>query len=156
MTIILKKECVSQGIEQSSRRIRLVKANSIMRIILFATVLAIGLCLIGVGKIDAKRDFFSEYSKLIDTLRKNGIEVSEQFRKNAMSYINYEGAKGLIRISPNKPGLTWSFYDIVFLRKDLILVSYDDGEMTGGDLLIKVDYKKEKILNMQTLWDSSM
>ena len=60
----------------------------------------------------------------------------------------------MIKTQTSKPGiLKWYFSKITFLRKDLIFGQYEDGEMFGGEILIKVISSGDKIVNMKTLWN---
>lgn len=100
-------------------------------------------------------DFYSEYSTLIKSLQDNGIKVPECFKKEVEEYLHSKKAFVLIGFAPSNEYLRWNFHHIIFLRPDLVFASYDDGEMYGGDFLLKVDYSGEQVISIKTLWNSA-
>jgi hypothetical protein len=102
-----------------------------------------------------REDIYSEYSALIESLKKSGVDVHEGFKENVLKFLNSDEKVSLIGFQPSNVGLSWYLYDLVFLRKDLIFVSYEDGQMYGGDLLISVKYSDNKVISMKTLWNSA-
>jgi hypothetical protein len=109
---------------------------------------------LSIASEKSDRSIIHEYSALIESLQKNGIDVAVVLKENVSEYLKGRGGASLIKIQTFKEGLTWNFYDLVFLRKDLVFVSYDDGEMLGGELLLKIIYSKNKVVSMKALWDS--
>lgn len=96
----------------------------------------------------------TNYSKLIEKLQSMQMEVSEPLRKSAIEYLNSREASDLIRIQTSKPGiLTWHLHSVIFLKKELIFASYDDGEMYGGDILLKVISSGNEVTGMKSLWN---
>jgi len=104
---------------------------------------------------EARADFYPEYSALIKALQENGVDVPEPFRKNVHKYLGSKKGIALIGLEPSSAGLTWYFHRVVFLRMDLLFVSYEDGQMYGGDLLVKIDSSDNKVISMRTLWNSA-
>lgn len=98
---------------------------------------------------------YIDYYDLIEKILKLGIQLPPSYEKSIISYLDREKAQALIKIQTSKPGiLKWYFSKITFLRKDLIFGEYEDGEMFGGEILIKVISSGDKIVNMKTLWNS--
>ena len=96
----------------------------------------------------------TDYSDLIEKIQKLGIQFSSSYKKSVINYLDSERVQALIKIQTSKPGiLKWYFAKITFLRKDLIFGQYEDGEMFGGHILIKVISSGDKIVNMKTLWN---
>ena len=96
----------------------------------------------------------ADYSNLVKKLHSMKIDVSETHRKSVIEYLDSEKASDLIKIQPSKPGiLTWHFHDVIFLKKDLIFAQYDDGEMHGGDILLKIIISGGKVTGMKSLWN---
>jgi hypothetical protein len=96
----------------------------------------------------------TNYSKLVEKLQSVQIDVSEPHRESVIKYLDSGEASDLIKIQTSKPGiLTWLFHDVIFLKKDLIFAQYDDGEMFGGDILIKVIFLENQATNMKALWN---
>ena len=102
---------------------------------------------------DHSEYFYAEYSGLMKALKANGISVEKQLNEDVIKYIT-DKADHLIGILPGNKGLKWIFSEIIYLRKDLIFVSYDDGEMYGGDVLIKITLTNNKVVSMKTIWNS--
>lgn len=97
---------------------------------------------------------YNDYDDLIEKIQKLGIQLSPSYEDSVINYLRSKRAQALIKIQTSKPGiLKWYFYNITFLRKDLIFGQYEDGEMFGGDILIKVISSGDKIVNMKTLWN---
>lgn len=96
----------------------------------------------------------TDYSNLVKKLHSMKIDVSEPHRKCVIGYLDSEKASDLIKIQPSKPGiLIWHFHDVIFLTKDLIFAKYDDGEMFGGDILLKAIFSDDQLTNMKALWN---
>lgn len=96
----------------------------------------------------------ADYSNLVKKLHSMKIDVSETHRKSVIEYLDSEKASDLIKIQPSKPGiLTWHFHSVIFLKKELIFASYDDGEMFGGDILLKAIFLDDRLNNMKALWN---
>ena len=97
---------------------------------------------------------YIDYNDLIEKILKLGIQFLPSYEKRVIDYLDGERAQALIKIQTSKPGiLKWYFFKITFLRRDLIIGQYEDGEMFGGDILIKVISSGDKIVNMKTLWN---
>ena len=96
----------------------------------------------------------TNYSKLIEKLESMNIQVSEPERESVTKYLERREASDLVRIQTSKPGvLIWHFHSVIFLKKDLIFASYEDGEISGGDILLKVIFTDNQVTNMKSLWD---
>lgn len=100
------------------------------------------------------KNFYKEYDALIKSLQQNGFEVSGAYNESVTKFLKSEKAISLVGFTPEKGG-SWSFYQIVYLRKDLMFVSYDDGEMYGGNLLVKITSSNNQIISMKTVWNSA-
>jgi hypothetical protein len=97
---------------------------------------------------------YIDYDDLIEKIQKLGIQLSPSYKDSVINYLRSKRAQALIKIQTSKPGiLKWYFFKITFLRKDLIFGEYEDGEMYGGKILIKVVSSGDKIVNMKTLWN---
>lgn len=97
---------------------------------------------------------YIDYDDLIEKIQKLGIQLSPSYKNSVINYLGSKRAQGLIKIQTSKPGiLKWYFFKITFLRRNLIFGQYEDGEMFGGDILIKVISSGDKIVNMKTLWN---
>ena len=97
---------------------------------------------------------YIDYYDLIEKIQKLGIKLSPSYEKSVIKYFDSERVQALIKIQASKPGiLKWYFSKNTFLRKDLIFGQYEDGEMFGGYILIKVISSGDKIVNMKTLWN---
>ena len=97
---------------------------------------------------------YIDYDDLIEKIQKLGIQLSPSYKNSVINYLGSKRAQRLIKIQTSKPGiLKWYFFKITFLRRDLIIGQYEDGEMFGGDILIKVISSGDKIVNMKTLWN---
>lgn len=96
-----------------------------------------------------------DYSKLVQKIQSMQIDVPVSYRENAAKYLDSGKASQLIKIQTIKPGiLTWYFHSVIFLKKDLIYAQYDDGEMSGGEILIKVILSENQVTAMKALWNS--
>jgi len=96
----------------------------------------------------------TNYSKLVEKLQSMQIDVSEPHRNSVLKYLVSEKASDLIKIQTSKTGiLTWHFHDVIFLKKDLIFAQFDDGEMFGGDILLKVISSVDEVADMKSLWN---
>ena len=96
----------------------------------------------------------TDYSNLANKLHSMKIDVLEPHRKSVIEYLDSEKASDLIKIQTSKPGiLTWHFHDVIFLKKDLIFAKYDDGEMFGGDILLKAIFSDDRLTHMESLWN---
>lgn len=96
----------------------------------------------------------AEYSKLVETLRSIQISVPKSYNESVLKYLRTENASRLIRIPTSKPGwLKWNFHDVIYLKKDLIFVKYNDGEMFGGDVLLRIIADEDQISNINILWN---
>ncbi len=94
-----------------------------------------------------------DYSKLVQKLQSMQIDVHGAYKESVLNYLDSRRASGLIKIQTSKPGiLTWHFHGVIFLKKDLIFAQYDDGEMFGGDILIKVLFSENQATAMKALW----
>ena len=71
-----------------------------------------------------------------------------------MKYLSGDNISSLIGIPTSKPGiLGWHFENVMFLRKDLVFARYSDGEMYGGEILIKVFLEDDQIIFAESLWN---
>jgi len=96
-----------------------------------------------------------DYSKLVQKIQSMQIDVPVSYRENVAKYLDSGKASQLIKIQTSKPGiLTWYFHSVIFLKKDLIYAQYDDGEMSGGEILIKVILSENQVTAMKALWNS--
>ena len=97
-----------------------------------------------------------QFISFTKALRENDISVPSSFKNNMMLLLQ-EHAKDFITIKTSKEGLKWNISGIVFIREDLIFAQYDDGEMEGGELLLKITYEKENnSINTIVLWNSAL
>jgi hypothetical protein len=63
-------------------------------------------------------------------------------------------ASDLVKIQTSKPGmLIWHFHSVIFSKKDLIFAQYDDGEIYGRDILIKVIFSENQATAIKALWN---
>ena len=95
-----------------------------------------------------------KYSDLVQKLKSIQIDVHVSYKENVMKYLDSGIAPDLIKIKTSKPGiLTWYIHSLIFLKKDLIFAQYDDGEMYGGDILIKVIFSRNQVTAMKAMWN---
>jgi hypothetical protein len=95
-----------------------------------------------------------DYSQILQKLQLMQIDVPVSYKESVMKYLDAGKASHLIKIQTSKPGiLSWHFHSVIFLKKDLIFAQYDDGEMSGGEILIKVIFAENKVTAMKALWN---
>ena len=96
-----------------------------------------------------------DYSQILQKLQSMQIDVPASYKESVMKYLDTGKASHLIKNQTSKPGiLSWHFYSVIFLKKDLIFAQYDDGEMSGGEILIKVILSENQVTAMKALWNS--
>ena len=94
------------------------------------------------------------YHNLVETLKNEQINATTEQKQKVTVYLESSKGLELITAQTSKPGLlNWYFIDSWFLKNDLIFASYEDGEMNGGDILIKVVWSGNRILKMENLWE---
>ncbi len=99
-------------------------------------------------------DHCSQYWPLIKALKNNEVLVPKPLRQSVLDYLENYSSK-LIAHSPSMDGLSWHFPNLFFLRNNLVLARYEDGEMYGGELLIVINFQNNKVVSAEVVWDSS-
>ncbi|MDY6906534.1 MAG: hypothetical protein SWH61_17835 [Thermodesulfobacteriota bacterium] len=98
---------------------------------------------------------YTEYSSLIKAIKKCGIDISDNIETKILEHIESGELAKLIKSPISNPALSWNFHDLVFLRNDLLFISYDDGEMYGGNLLVAISFLKGDKVSMEIIWNSA-
>jgi len=94
------------------------------------------------------------YSQIVQKLQSMQIDVPVSYKESVMKYLHAGRASHLIKIQTSKPGiLTWHFHSVMFFRKDLASAKCDDGEMYGGDILLKIAFSDNQAIDMRALWN---
>lgn len=95
-----------------------------------------------------------DYDELVMKLQSLQIDVSLSYKDRVMKYLDAGKAPDLIKIRTSKPGiLAWYFHSVIFLKRDLVFAQYDDGEMFGGDILLRVKISGNEVTGMRCLWN---
>ena len=75
-------------------------------------------------------DFYDDYISFVKALKENDLDVPKDMREKVLKYLETEKGEALIGFRPSRQEAKWHFYDLSFLRPTLILVSYEDGEIS--------------------------
>ena len=99
------------------------------------------------------RDYRKEYFSLLKALKNTSIDIPESYRDKITKYLA-KHTQSIIDLKIDGENWTWFIVKLFFIRNDLIYAQFEDGEMYGGAVLLKVNFSGSKIISIQRLWAS--
>ncbi len=99
------------------------------------------------------RDYWKEYYSLTLALENNSIDVPKSYRDKITKYLD-KHTQSIIDLKIDGQNWTWFIVKLFFIRNDLIYAHFEDGEMYGGVVLLKVNFSGSEVISIVKLWPS--